>query len=191
MADNSITGSLTPGLIQKNWWLIAVRGVLAVLFGILAIASPYIIIFSLITFFAFFAILSGFFIITLALLGETENRWLRLFEGLIFIAAGIVVLLNPVTAVGGIMIFIAAWAILSGVTQIMGAIRLRRVIANEWLMILNGVISIIFGIILAGNLIQGAGVMLMVIGVFAILSGLFSLLLAFRIRSFKMNNTII
>lgn len=171
--------------LQKNWWLIAVRGVLALLFGILAIASPYIVIFSLITFFAFFAILSGFFILTLAFLGETENRGLRILEGLIFLGAGIVVLLNPVTALGGIMIFIAAWAILSGITQIIGAIKMRKVIANEWLMILNGVISILFGIVLAGNLVQGAGVMLMVFGAFAILSGIFTIMLAFRIRAYK------
>lgn len=173
--------------LQKNWWLIAVRGVLAIVFGILALASPYIVIFSLITFFAFFAILSGFFILTLAFLGETDNKGLRIIEGLIFLGAGIVVLLNPVSALGGIMIFIAAWAILSGLIHIVGAIKMRKVITNEWLMILNGVISIIFGILLAGNLIQGAGVMLMVFGAFAILSGIFSIMLAFRIKTYKLN----
>ncbi len=173
--------------LQKNWWLIAVRGVLAIVFGVLALASPYIVIFSLITFFAFFAILSGFFILTLAFLGETDNKGLRIIEGLIFLGAGIVVLLNPVSALGGIMIFIAAWAILSGLVHIAGAIKMRKVITNEWLMILNGVISIIFGILLAGNLIQGAGVMLMVFGAFAILSGIFSIMLAFRIKTYKLN----
>ncbi len=173
--------------LQKNWWLVAVRGVLAILFGILALASPYIVIFSLLAFFAFFAILSSFFILTFAFLGEKENRGIRILEGVIFMGAGIVVLLNPVSALGGIMIFIAAWAILSGIMQIIGAIKMRKVISNEFMMILNGVISLIFGILLAGNLIQGAGVMLMVFGVFAILSGLFSIILAFRIKSFKLS----
>lgn len=173
--------------LQRNWWLIAVRGVLAIIFGILALASPYIVIFSLITFFAFFAILSGFFILTLAFLGETDNKGLRIIEGLIFLGAGILVLFNPVSALGGIMIFIAAWAILSGLIHIIGAIKMRKVITNEWLMILNGIVSIIFGILLAGNLIQGAGVMLMVFGAFAILSGIFSIMLAFRIKTYKLN----
>lgn len=173
--------------IQKTWWLIAVRGVLFILFGILSLVSPYLVIFSLITFFAFFAVLSGFFIITLAFLEEAGNKFLHILEGLIFILAGIIVYVNPVFAVGGIMIFIAAWAILSGATQIFIAIRLRKVINNEWFMILNGVISIIFGIILAGNLISGAGVILMVIGIFAVLSGIFTLMLAFKIRSLKIN----
>lgn len=171
--------------LQKRWWLIAVRGFLAVLFGVLALCSPYIVIFSLITFFAFFAILSGFFILTLAFLGETDNKGIRILEGLIFLGAGIVVLINPVSVIGGVMIFIAAWAILSGITQILGAIKLRKVIANEWLMIFNGIISIIFGILLVGNLIKGAGVMLMVFGAYAILSGVFSIMLSFRIKSYK------
>lgn len=173
--------------LQKTWWLVAIRGVLSLLFGILSLVSPYLVIFSLITLFAFFAVLSGFFIITLAFLGESENKFLRILEGLIFILAGIIVYINPVFAVGGIMIFIAAWAILSGITQIFLAIRLRKVITNEWFMALNGVISVIFGIILAGNLISGAGVILMVIGIFAVLSGIFTLMLAYKIRSLKNN----
>ncbi len=171
--------------LQKSWWLVTVRGVLALLFGLLALFSPYIVIFSLITFFAFFAILSGFFILTLAFLGETDNKGLRILEGLIFLGAGIVVLLNPVSALGGIMIFIAAWAILSGLIQIIGAIKLRKVISNEWFMILNGVISVLFGIVLAGNLVTGAGVMLMIFGAFAILSGIFTIILSFKIKSYK------
>ena len=171
--------------LQKSWWLVTVRGVLALLFGLLALFSPYIVIFSLITFFAFFAIISGFFILTLAFLGETDNKGLRILEGLIFLGAGIVVLLNPVSALGGIMIFIAAWAILSGLIQIIGAIKLRKVISNEWFMILNGVISVLFGIVLAGNLVTSAGVMLMIFGAFAILSGIFMIILSFKIKSYK------
>ena len=100
--------------LQKNWWLLAVRGAIAVIFGVLLLFSPYIVLFSLITFFAFFAVLSGFFIVTLAFLGEPESRILRILEGLIFILAGIIVIINPVFVVGGILIFIALWAILSG-----------------------------------------------------------------------------
>lgn len=174
-----------PENLQKNWWLIALRGILAILFGLLALFSPYIVIFSLVTFFAFFAILSGVFIITLAFLGELDNRMMRILEGLIFIITGAVVLVNPVTALGGIMIFIAAWAIVSGLFQIIGAIRLRKVIANEWFMIFNGIISILFGIVLAANLIQGAGVIVMFFGAFALVSGIFTLILSFRIKSFK------
>ena len=171
--------------LQKNWWLIAVRGVLAILFGLLAIFSPSIVVISLLTFFAFFAVLSGFFIITLAFLGETDSRWLRVFEGLVFIAVGALVFMNPVSAAAGIMVFIAAWAIVSGILQIIGAIRLRKVITNEWMMILNGVVSIIFGIVLASNLLVGAAVIAMFFGAFALLSGIMTLVLAFKIKKLK------
>lgn len=172
--------------LQKNWWLIAVRGVLAILFGLLALFSPMIVIFSLMTFFAFFLVLSGFFLITLAFLGEVENRWLRVLEALLFIATGAVILINPASAVSWIMILIAAWAIVSGIFQVMGAIRLRKVIRNEWYMIFGGVISIIFGIVIATNLIAGAAAITMVFGIYALVVGIFTLILAFRIKNFKL-----
>lgn len=171
--------------LQKNWWLVTVRGVLALLFGLAALLSPMIIIFSLLTFFSFFVILSGVFIITLAFLENNENKWLRVLEGLIFIITGAIVLFNPVSAVGGLMIPIAAWAIVSGIFFIVGAIRLRKVIQNEVLMILNGVISTIFGIILAMNLIDGAAAITMMFGIFAILSGIISIILSFKIKNYK------
>lgn len=172
--------------LQKNWWLVTVRGILAVLFGLLALFSPMIVIFSLLTFFSFFVILSGVFIITLAFLENNENKWLRVLEGLIFIITGAIVLFNPVSAVGGLMILVAAWAIVSGIFYIAGAIRLRKVIQNEFFMILNGIISILFGIILAMNLVDGAAAITMMFGIFAILSGIFSIMLSFKIKNLKL-----
>ena len=171
--------------LQKNWWLIAVRGILGILFGLVALFSPMVIIFSLLTIFSLFAVLSGVFIVTLAILGEVDNRMIRIIEGIIFIAVGAIVIFNPVSALGGLMIFIAAWAILSGLLEIFGAIKLRKIISNEWYMILNGIISIIFGIIMFANLIEGAAVLMMVFGAFMLLSGIFILVLSFKIKNFK------
>jgi uncharacterized membrane protein HdeD (DUF308 family) len=172
--------------LQKNWWLLAVRGILAILFGIAALLSPVVLIYSLLTFFSFFVILSGFFVITLAFLGESENRWLRVFEGLFFIATGALVLFNPAFIVSGFMILVAVWAIVSGIFYIIGAIRLRKFITNEWYMIFNGVISIIFGIILAGNLITGAAIITMLFGIYAIINGLIFIVFSFKIKNFKL-----
>lgn len=186
LSGNYKSNQLKMENLQKSWWLIALRGALAILFGLLALLSPMIVIFSLVTFFCFFVILSGVFIITLAFLGEGNHKGLRIIEGLIFIATGAVILINPAAAVGGVMVFIAAWAIIAGVIQIVTAIRIRKVIANEWLMILNGVISIIFGIVLAMNLIDGAAVLTMFFGVFAILSGIFTIMLSLKIKNHKL-----
>ena len=163
----------------------AIRGILGILFGLVALFSPMVIIFSLLTIFSLFAVLSGVFIVTLAVLGEVDNRIIRIIEGIIFIVVGAIVIFNPVSALGGLMIFIAAWAILSGLLQIIGAIKLRKIITNEWFMILNGIISIIFGLILAANLIEGAAVLMMLFGAFMLLSGLFTLILSFKIKNFK------
>ncbi|MFZ4590934.1 MAG: HdeD family acid-resistance protein [Ignavibacteria bacterium] len=171
--------------LQKNWWLVALRGALAILFGLAALFSPLTVIFSLLTIFSFFLILSGFAIVTLAFLGETESRWLRVVEGVLFILTGTFVIFNPAFAVGGIMIFIAAWAIMTGAINIINAIKLRKVIANEWLMILNGALSVIFGILISTNLLGGAMAVTNLFGIFALLSGLFMVMLSFRIRGLK------
>jgi len=173
--------------LQKHWWLITVRGVLAILFGIAALLSPMVLIYSLLTFFSFFVILSGFFIITLAFLGETANRWLRVFEGLFFIATGTLVLLNPSFILSGSMVLVAIWAIVSGVFYIIGAIRLRKFITNEWYMIFNGVISILFGIILAGNLLTGAAIIAMVFGIYAILNGIIFIIFSIKIKKIMLS----
>jgi len=170
--------------LQKHWWLISIRGVLAILFGIAALLSPMILIYSLLTFFSFFVILSGFFIITLAFLGETTNKWLRVIEGLFFIATGTLILLNPAFIVSGFMVLVAIWAIVSGIFYIIGAIRLRKIITNEWYMIFNGVISILFGIIIAGNLLTGAAILAMVFGIYAILNGIIFIIFSIKIKKF-------
>ncbi len=172
-------------LIQKNWWLVALRGSLAILFGLSALFAPLIVIFSLLTFFAFFLVLSGFVIMTLAFLGETENKWLRVFEGLIFIITGAVVIFNPAFAVGSIMFFIAAWAILSGLFNIIYAISLRKVISNEWFMIFNGAVSVLFGILIASNLLESALTITSLFGIFALLNGILLLIVSFRIKQLK------
>lgn len=169
--------------LQKRWWLFTIRGTLAILFGLAALLSPMVVIISLLTFFSFFAVLSGFVIVTLAFLGELANRWLRLTQGLIFIATGALVLLNPISAVGGLMILIAAWAIVGGLLDIINAISLRKVITNEWFMLFNGVISILFGIILAANLIKGAAVIAILFGIYALLSGIVTVILSIKIKN--------
>jgi uncharacterized membrane protein HdeD (DUF308 family) len=171
--------------LQKSWWLVMLRGTLAILFGLAALFSPLTVIYSLLTIFSFFLIISGFAIVTLAFLGETESKWFRVVEGMLFILTGALVILNPAFAVGGIMLFIAAWAIMSGAINIVNAIKLRKVIANEWLMILNGAISVLFGILISTNLLGGAMAVTNIFGIFALLSGLFIVMLSFRIRGLK------
>jgi uncharacterized membrane protein HdeD (DUF308 family) len=171
--------------LQKNWWLVALRGIFAILFGIAIFLKP-AVIFSLLTLFGFFVILSGLVIIIHAFTGKSPGKWLILIEGLVFIITGLLVISNPAFIVGWVMILIAVWAVVSGVFNIINAVNLRKVITNEWLMILNGAVSILFGIVVAANLLESAITITKLFGIFALISGVFLLILSFRIKNAKL-----
>ncbi|MCX7878738.1 MAG: DUF308 domain-containing protein [Ignavibacteria bacterium] len=168
--------------LKKYWWLFLMKGIVAIIFGLLIVFNPMVMIITFLSLFGVFLIFTGVILITLAFLGETENTIIRAIEGILFILMGIVIMLNPLSAAGGLMIMIAAWAIISGLLQIVSAIRLRKVIENDIMMFISGVISIIFGVVLAGNLIQGAEIITIFFGLFAILTGILNTILAINIR---------
>ena len=110
---------------------------------------------------------------------------IKIFEGLLWVVIGILVLLLPIISLTAIMFFIAFWAIVIGIFQIIMSIRLRKVIKNEWLGILNGLFSFVFGILIMFNLLAGAEAIIMVFGIFAILFGISSIIISFRVKSIK------
>ena len=113
------------------------------------------------------------------------DRIVKIIEGFLWVIIGILVLLLPITSLTIIMFFIAFWAIVIGIFQIIMSIRLRKVIKNEWLGILNGLFSFVFGILIMFNLLAGAEAIIMVFGIFAILFGITSIVLSFRVKSIK------
>jgi uncharacterized membrane protein HdeD (DUF308 family) len=170
--------------LQKNWWLLTLRGVLALLLGIIAVISPGLVLFTLLIFMGSLALVSGIFLIVegIAIKGHND-RFYRITEGLIDIILGLIILLLPGPSLQVIMIIIALWAIAIGIFQIASAVKLRKVIVNEWMAILNGIITLIFGILLLTNLIAGAQVIIIVIGFFYIFSGLLMIFLSLRLKA--------
>ena len=137
-------------LISRNWWAILIRGIAAVVFGILAILWPGITFVVLTLLFGAYALVDGIFAITAVIRNrgpETPIGWL-LFEGIFGILAGIVAFFFTGIAALALLYVASAWAIITGVLEVMQAIELRRVIANEWLLILGGIVSVIFGLLL-------------------------------------------
>jgi uncharacterized membrane protein HdeD (DUF308 family) len=170
--------------LARNWWVLALRGVVAILFGIIAFIWPGLTLISLVLLFGAYAFLDGIFSIIAAWRGrETNERWWALLlEGILGLAAGVIAFVWPGAAAVGLLYVIAAWAILTGILEIVAAIRLRQEIDNEWLLGLTGVASIIFGLLLA--IWPGAGLLTLtwIIGGYAIAFGVLMLLLAFRLR---------
>jgi uncharacterized membrane protein HdeD (DUF308 family) len=176
--------------LARNWWALALRGVLAILFGIVAFIWPGLTLISLVLLFGAYAFVDGIFSIIAAWRGrETNERWwVLLLEGVLGIAAGVIAFVWPDAAAVGLLYVIAAWAILTGILEIVAAIRLRQEIDNEWLLGLTGVASIIFGLLLA--IWPGVGLLTLtwIIGGYAIAFGVLMLLLAFRLRGWTPAN---
>ncbi|MFN8447048.1 MAG: HdeD family acid-resistance protein [Anaerolineae bacterium] len=134
------------GMLSRNWWMLLVRGFAAILLGIAALIVPGITLSALVTVFAAYLFVDGFFLIVSAITRMSYPRWwLTLLEGVLGILAGISAFLFPGAAVLTFFYIVAAWAVITGAFQIVNAIELRRQIDNEWWMILGGAISILWG----------------------------------------------
>src|SRR5579871_3222987 len=143
------------GEFPRHWWVVALRGLAAIVFGILAFIWPGITLAVLVLFFGAYAIVDGVLALYSAFRSRGEHIWAPLVEGLLGIATGLIAFFWPGLTALALLIVIAVWAILTGVLEVYAAVRLRRVIDNEWALILSGVLSAVFGILL---LIQpGAG----------------------------------
>jgi uncharacterized membrane protein HdeD (DUF308 family) len=176
-------GSTMVHELAKNWWLVLLRGIAAIIFGVLAFAWPGLTLLTLILFYGAYALVDGVLAIIAAIAGGAPApRWWLAIVGVLGILAGILTFLWPGITGLVLLFFIAGWAIAIGVFQIIGAIRLRKEIDNEWLLILSGVISVLFGI--GVLLVPGAGALAIVwvIGLYAIVAGVLYIALAFRLK---------
>lgn len=177
-------------LLSRYWWLLLIRGVLAVLFGIAAFAWPGMTLATLVIIFAAYAFSDGVFEVVHALSHRKEiEHWvLLLLEGVLGIVIGILTFAAPVlaTAAGAIIVamYMAAWALITGALRIAMAVRLRKEIEGEWLLGLSGALSIAFGIIIMARPAVGALALVFLIGAWALILGVTQILLALKARKF-------
>ncbi|HQR19337.1 MAG TPA: HdeD family acid-resistance protein [Burkholderiaceae bacterium] len=171
--------------IRRNWWLVLLRGIAAVAFGVLAWVWPGITLISLALVWGAYALVDG--VCALWSGWQTKDHgkpmWQVILIGVLGIAAGLFTFAAPGLTAIALLTLIAAWAIVNGVFQIAAAIRLRKEIASEWLMILSGALSIVFGGLMLTNLEAGALAVAWLIGAFAIAYGALLVVLSFRLKS--------
>lgn len=172
-------------VLARNWGWIALRGAVAVLFGLLTLFNPAISLAVLVLLFGVFALVDGLFASVAAVANRHDQpRWVELLiSGIIGIAIGIVTLFWPGVTAFALLYLIAAWALVTGIGEVAAAIRLRKVIRGEWLLALAGVLSIIFGLLLFIFPVAGALAVAMWIGFYALVLGITLIVLAFRLRS--------
>ena len=174
-------------ILATNWWALALRGLMAILFGIITFALPGLTLTLLTLLFGAYAFLDGVFSLVAAFRGRAgqPHWWALLFEGVVGIAAGVLTVVYPAVTLLFLLYLVAGWAIVTGILEIVAAIRLRRHISGEWLLALSGVASIVFGILLLFAPGPGAFVIAWWIGGYALVFGVIMLALSFRLRAWS------
>ena len=173
--------------LTRNWWLVVLRGVLAILFGVAAFFMPGLAWLSLIVLFGTYTILDGVFAMLSGLMSSrySPRWWVFLVEGLVSVAAGVIAWLRPDIASVALIWLIASWAIVTGVLEILAAIRLRREITNEWMLGFGGFLSIVLGVLLFFQPAAGSLVVTLMIGAYALIFGIALVALGLRLRSWN------
>jgi uncharacterized membrane protein HdeD (DUF308 family) len=181
---------VVEGILSGLWWAIALRAAAAILLGVIAIFMPGPTLAAIVIVFGIYAIIDGILAIVAAVRGfrKKERWWPMLLEGLVGIAAGAIAIFWPGIGALALTYLVAAWALVTGAFEIAAAIRLRRVISGEWLLLIAGLLSIVLAVLVA--LFPGTGALLLVwwLGAYAFAYGVVSLVLALRVRSWTRVN---
>jgi uncharacterized membrane protein HdeD (DUF308 family) len=174
-------------LFGTRWWVILLRGVVAIAFGVLAFTWPVLTLATLVLLFGFYAFVDGVFSLMTAIGGhrQKEDRWLLALEGIVGIWAGVVTLRAPALTALALLLLISFWAMATGFLRIVAAIRLRKEISGELWLALSGVLSILFALVLMMQPGIGALGLVWVIGGYALILGVFEIMLGFELRSMR------
>jgi uncharacterized membrane protein HdeD (DUF308 family) len=171
-------------LLLRSWWMLALRGAAALLFGILALIWPGITLLVLVALFAAYALISGGAAVVASIRNRNSDKgwWLILLLGLVSLVAGVIAVFNPGITILVLVVLMGANALVTGILDIVVAIRLRKQIQREWLLAVAGVVSIVFGLLVFLFPAAGALAMVFLVSFYATLTGILLLTLAFRAR---------
>jgi uncharacterized membrane protein HdeD (DUF308 family) len=170
-------------VLAEHWWVVALRGLFAVIFGLCAIIVPGLTVTALIVLFGAYALVDGIFLLIAGIRGGAGvHRAPLIAQGILSAILGILVFSWPGLTALALLYFIAVWAIIIGAVQIVSAVQLRREIANEWFLGITGALSVLFGLICFIYPRSGALAVIWIIGIYALLFGIMLIMLAFRLR---------
>jgi uncharacterized membrane protein HdeD (DUF308 family) len=171
-------------VICGRWWVLMLRGLAAIVLGIIAIAWPGITMVSLVFVFGIFSIMDGIFSVVLGIRGESDGTvwWTMVLLGVLAIAAGIIAFAWPGLTLLVLATIIAASAIVRGLFEIYAAIRLRHEIEDEWILGLSGLMSVLFGALIMFRPGAGLVAITLLIGAYMLAVGIFAVALALRLR---------
>ena len=173
--------------LARNWWVLALRGLAGILIGIGTFVWPGATLATLVIVFGAYVFVDGIFAVVagIGMRRQLSLWWLVVLEGVAGIILGLLTFRSPDITALILLSFIAAWSIITGIFEIATALRLRKLIANEWLLILSGAVSIIFGILLIAQPSAGQIAIVWLLGGYALLFGILTLMLALRVRGMR------
>ncbi len=166
--------------LVNKWWVFAVRGILGILFGLVALVYPGITLTVLVLFLGAYAGVDGVLALIAAVGGDGKDRLWYVLEGIVGIGLAILILSYPVISERALIYVIAAWAILTGILEIMAGFELP--LSRDWLLALAGVASVVFGVLVFANPAAGALAIVWLIGIYALVFGIVLLVFGFRLR---------
>jgi uncharacterized membrane protein HdeD (DUF308 family) len=173
--------------LKRHWWVPVIRGIAAVVFGVIAFVYPGITIATLVLFFGAWVLIDGIFRVVGAIghrASDPDWGW-HIVIGIVGIIVGLLTFHAPQITALALIIYIAAWALMVGATEIAFAIKLRREIKGEWFLILMGLASIIFAILLLWNPIAGAAAVIWLIAWYAVILGILAIFFGFRLKTLR------
>lgn len=172
------------GILSQRWWVLLLRGICAIVAGIMSIAWPGITLLALVTLFGIFAIVDGVAGITLGIRGEADGTmwWTMIILGIVSAAAGIMAFAWPQMTALVLLAIVAYSAMIRGVFEIIAAIRLRKEIDDEWVLGLSGLLSVVFGILLLVAPLEGLLAIALLIGAYMFALGVMAVALSMRLR---------
>jgi uncharacterized membrane protein HdeD (DUF308 family) len=175
-------GGAMLNTLSDNWPILVLRGIAAVIFGVLALAWPGITLLAMVILFGAYALVEGIATLAMAFTRSERRRPSLVLGGILDIAAGIVTFLFPAISALALLVVIAVWAIITGVVEIYSGIELRRQIQGEAWLIVGGALSVVFGVLLLSAPGPGLLTITWLIGIYALAFGIALLVLAFRLR---------
>jgi uncharacterized membrane protein HdeD (DUF308 family) len=171
--------------LKRHWWVPVIRGIAAIVFGVIAFTHPVMAIATLVLFFGAWVLIDGIFRIVAAIRhrgSDPDWAW-QLVIGIIGIIVGLLTFHAPRVTALALVIYIAAWALMIGASEIVMAVKLRHEIKGEWFLILMGLASIVFAVLLLWNPVAGAAAVIWLIAWYAVVLGILAIFFGFRLRS--------
>jgi uncharacterized membrane protein HdeD (DUF308 family) len=174
------------GILRRTWWVLLLRGLVAIGFGGLILFQPAISLAALVLLFGAYALADGILGVWTGIAGREKHQdwWVLLLVGLLGIGVGLMTFIAPGVTAVALLFYISIWAIGTGVLQIVAAVHLRKEIKGEWLLILCGLVSVAFGVLMMARPGVGAMSLLWMIATYAIALGVVLVMFAFEARAF-------